>query len=153
MTKSLDDFIKAIQTVVGDVSGIRAAPEYAPDKLPPGIFSVALPQGGAYRLAPARVNRGLHNVQLYVVCPRVDLPKTLQAIIPLGDAVSLALYSDLCKIEDADNTSNIGATAETIGDIEYTFSTSINLGNGERPAWYAGWIFTIRVINIQTVVT
>jgi hypothetical protein len=139
MTVDLDTALKAIQAIVLTVDGIRAAPEYAPDNLPPGIFSVVLPSSGTFGQKPAGVLWGLHNVILYVVCPRVDLPKTLAAIIPKGDLVAAAIQED----------PTLSATATAIGDINYTFSTNINLGTASDPAYYAGWIFTITGVKIQ----
>lgn len=140
---TLDAAIKALQAVVGAIEGIRAAPEYAPDRLPPGIFSVALPESGSYIVSPAGVLRGLHNIQLYVICPRVDLPKTLQAIIPLGDTVANELQND----------PTIGGAVQVIGAIDYSFSTSINLGSADTPAWYSGWVFSVRDVKIQEPLT
>jgi hypothetical protein len=149
---TLQAALSAIQTIVGSVSGIRAAPEYAPDKLPAGIFSVALPASGTYSIT-AGYNQGLHNITLYVVCPRVDLPKTLQAIIPLGDAVTMALATDVLLDENGASLSELRqATAQTYGDISYTFSTNINLGSPETPAWYAGCVFTLRNVKIQETI-
>jgi hypothetical protein len=139
-TTTLDDALKSIQAIIlaADI-GIRAAPDYAPDNLPPGIFSVVLPASGTYGQKPAGVLWGLHNILLYVVCPRVDLPKTLAAIIPLGDAVATALVAD----------PHLNASVSTFATMNYTFSTNINLGTASDPVYYAGWIFTLTGVKIE----
>lgn len=144
---SLADTILAIQTVIATVDGVRAAPEYAPDRLPPGIFSVALPSSGLWRVEPARTMRGLHSIEIDIICPRIDLPKTLQSIIPLGDAVALALITDLLS-----DSSLIRASCDTFGDITYRFSTSINLGSQTDPAYYSGWVFTMQNVKVLDVI-
>jgi hypothetical protein len=136
---ALVDALKEIQAIVGNVSGVRAAPEFAPDKPPQGLFSVALPASGLFRQAPAGVLEGLHDVQLYVICPRIDLAKTLKNILPLGELVAAEL----------ENHETLHDTCSTFGDITYTFNASINLGTPVNPLWFSGWIFTIMQIKIQ----
>jgi hypothetical protein len=136
---ALVDALKEIQAIVGDVSGVRAAPEFAPDNPPQGLFSVALPASGLFRQQPAGVLCGLHDVQLWVVCPRVDLAKTLKNILPLGELVAAEL----------ENHETLHSTCSTFSDITYTFNTSINLGTAADPSYYSGWIFTISQIKIE----
>lgn len=139
MAKTLDDCFKAIQDIVGRVDGVRSAPEYATDKIPSGIWSMIFPGNGEYSNDPSGVMKGLHSPNLLVVCPRVDLNKTLAKLIPLGDKVAAALH----------NEPTLLGTADTFGTISYTFVPFQNVGNDAQPAYVSGWSFTINDIKIQ----
>jgi len=136
---SLEYVLREIQSIVGDVAGIRAAPEFPPEKPPPGIFSVVLPTSGTFKQAPVSVLCGLHDVDLYVICPRVDLPKTMKTILPLGELVAAAL----------ENSETLNSMCSTFDEIPYVFETSINLGTAAMPSYYSGWVFTIKQIKVQ----
>lgn len=137
-TTTLDDALKAIQDIVGNVEGIRAAPEYATDNVPPGIWSMIFPERGTYTNSPNGVLKGLHNVTLYVYGPRVDLFKTLKTMIPLGDKVAAAI----------ENNPTLLDSVSTFGEITYEFNMSLNVGTASAPAYATGWTFTINDIKI-----
>ena len=139
MADTLDEALKAIQDIVGRVAGIDAAPEYASDKVPPGVWSMVFPRDGVYTHEPQGVSQGLHSVGLYVVCPRVDLPKTLGRILPLAEEVIGALESNPTLLD----------TVETFGPISYVFDFAMNVGTASAPAYVSGWDFTITEIKIH----
>ncbi|MBU2040091.1 MAG: hypothetical protein KKH95_13175 [Gammaproteobacteria bacterium] len=136
---SLVDAMLMIQDIVGNVAGVRSAPEYIPEKPGPGIFAVTLLSTGVFKQEPVQVLCGLHNFQLYVICPRMELPKTLKAILPLGELVAAEL----------ENNETLRGFCSTFGEIPYTFEYNINLGTPAEPLWYAGWIFTISGIKVE----
>ena len=141
MTKSLDDAIKAVMDIVGDVAGIRSAPDYASDKIPPGVWAMAYPINGTFEQSPIGVLKGLHQIGLYVYAPRVDLPKTLKQVIPLGELVAGALESE----------PTLSGTVDTFGQISYDFNMALNIGSASAPAYATGWSFTISDVKIQDV--
>ena len=139
MSSNLDRALKGIQDIVGRVEGIRAAPEYASDKVPPGTWAMVVPQAGTYIEKPTGIMNGLHNVWLYVYTPRVDLRQTLQKIIPLGDKVAAALLNEPTLLSNCSN----------FGEITYEFNMSMNVGTVSAPAYVCGWTFIINNIKID----
>jgi hypothetical protein len=139
MAQNLDSALKAVQEIVGRVAGVRAAPEYATDKVPQGIWSMVFPVSGVYTQEPQGVLKGLHSIGLYVYAPRLDLQKTLKQIIPLGDKVAAAL----------ENNPTLDSTVSTFGEIQYEFNAALNVGTGTAPAFVAGWTFTLTGVKIQ----
>lgn len=100
---------------------------------------MALPSSGVFRQAPTGVLQGLHSVELYVYCPRIDLAKTLKTLLPMGELVAAELEKNV----------TLNSTCQTFGDIEYTFSANINLGSETQPDYYSGWTFTVTGIKIE----
>ena len=138
---SLVAIIAAIQDTVGAVTGIRAAPDYAPENIN-GIFpfSVCYPEGGTYDCGPGfGTYKALHNIKLQIHFGRADLPKSLEASIPYGDAVAKALLAD----------PTIDASCDTFDQVQYTFGP---LAWGEPVIQTIGWDFTLtNVKEIESV--
>ena len=139
MTTTLDGALKAIQDIVGRVEGIRAAPEYATDKVPPGTWSMAFPINGGYSQNPPNVLKGMHNIGLYVYGPRVDLRQTLMKIIPLGDKVAAAIEKEPKLLN----------TVKGYSDITYEFNMALNVGTVSAPAYVTGWSFILTDVRID----
>ena len=139
MSATLNDCLKAIQDIVGRVPGIRAAPEYASDKVPPGPWAMAFPISGTMSQEYVGILQGLHNIGLYVVTARVDLPATLKAILPMGELVTAALEKEVTLLD----------TCDTFGKIDYAFNFALNVGTPSAPAYVTGWFFTITDVKIQ----
>jgi hypothetical protein len=139
MSQNLDDALKAIQDIVGKVEGVRAAPEYATDKVPPGTWSMVFPVSGEYTEKPTGTMKGLHAIGLYVYTPRIDLAKTLAKIIPLGDKVAGAILDEPTLYD----------TASSVGAINYEFNMALNVGTISAPAYVAGWSFVIYDVKID----
>ena len=139
MSKTLDDALKAVQDICGRVTGVRSAPEYATDKVPPGIWCMAFPVDGEYSQPSNKVLKGLHNIGLYVYAPRVDLPKTLRQIVPYGELITAALESETSLLD----------TVSTFGPIRYTFNMALNVGTPSAPAYATGWSFVITDVKIE----
>lgn len=138
-TDTINSAIKAIQDIVGRVAGVDSAPEYASDKVPPGVWAMAFPLDGAFTHEPAGSLQGLHNIGLYICCPRVNLPNTLERLYPLAEKVVGALESSPTLLD----------TVQTFGPITYTFDTAINVGTASAPAYVSGWIFTITGVKLH----
>jgi len=139
-TTTLNACLKAIQDIVGRAdSAIKVSPEYPPDKWPSGISSIVFLRDGVYSQPIPGVLQGLHNIGIYVACPRVDMRNTLKALYPLGDKVAAALESNPTLL----------ASVSTFGAITYTFDYAINVGTAAAPALIAGWEFTISDVKIE----
>ena len=139
MANTLLDAILAVQDIVGRVEGIRNAPEYASDNVPPGIWSMAYPDTGTFTQDPQGVLKGLHNIGLLVFAPRVSLRQTLKQLIPLGDKVAAALEKEPTLLD----------TISTYGGLSYTFQMEVNVGTEASPAYATGWAFVINNVKIQ----
>lgn len=129
----LADIILAVQDVVGAVSGVRCAPDYAPAKLPPGVSAIVMPASGTFSEMPAMVKQGLHSLTLYVMEPWGQSDKVLEHIIPFGDTVAAALM----------NYRSLSSTVSTYGDLSYTFGPINWAAAPGMPADAIGFIFTI----------
>jgi hypothetical protein len=129
---SLIGIIQAIQDTVGAITGIRAAPEYPPENLN-GIFpfAVCYPSSGEWGAGPGYgTYRTLHNIKLQIHFGRGDLPKSVQAAIPYGDAIAKALLAD----------PSIDASCDTFDTVSYTFGP---MSWGEPAIGTVGWEFTL----------
>ena len=116
MAETFFDCMKAVQDIVGRVNGIRSAPEFMTDKVPPGPWAMSFPISGTSIQEPQGVIQGLHDIGLYVVMERKDLAQALRALYPLHDRVMAAF----------ENEPRLLDTCDTFGPITYTFSMAIN---------------------------
>lgn len=138
-THNIDDTLKAIADIAGRADPGIQSMEYITDKPPTGVWAIPYLNTGSYTQEPANVLKGLHDVGLYVVCPRVDLPKTAARLYPLGEKVAAALENEPTLLD----------TCSTFGEITYTFGYAINVGTPAQPAYVAGWNFTITNVKLQ----
>ncbi|MBU2177567.1 MAG: hypothetical protein KJ556_20945 [Gammaproteobacteria bacterium] len=135
----LDDCLKAIADIIGRVEGINQAPEYMTDKTLSGVYAMPYAVSGTGRQEPINVLKGLHDIGLYVIMPRVDLVSCLKRLLPLYEPVMAAL----------ENNPTLLDTCSTFGDITYTFGYAINVGTPAAPAYVVGWNFTVQNVKIQ----
>lgn len=139
---TLATVIAAIQDATGAVTGIRAAPDYAPDSV--GVFPsvFAVPADGNWdNLTPENMI-GLHNIRVYIlVAPFVDMPKVMEAAIPYGELVAAKLLKD----------TTIGGTADTFGSLDYVFGEILWGSDAQgRAQSLCGWTITINDVKIRT---
>lgn len=133
---SLQDVIGAIQDIVRGISGIRVAPDYAPDGLNVFPASVVYPVSGVFTTGPAEVMKGLHTIAVEIHVERRDLAKALKSAIPYGSQVAAALLAD----------TTLGGAVSTFGDISYTFGP---MAWGDPALQTIGWRLTIEGIKTQ----
>jgi hypothetical protein len=125
-----------IQDIIGAVTGIRAAPDYAPDSVKVYPTAIVLPGSGTYELNTTGEMKALHNPEAFIfVGGSTDLPKVLEAAYPVGDAVAKALLAD----------TSLGATADTFASLAYVFGPIV-WGGME----HIGWTFTINELKIRS---
>jgi hypothetical protein len=139
---TLATVIAAIQDTVGAVTGIRAAPDYAPDNI--GVYptAIAVPSSGTFDGLTPEDMIGLHNIIVYIfVAPFVDLPKALEAAIPYGELVAKALFED----------TSIDGSAETFEGLSYVFGEIIWGSSPQGTGMsHLGWTITINNVKIRT---
>lgn len=134
---SLQDAITQLQTIIGELDGIRQAPTTAPDKITQFPFAVAYPGGGSFDLRSSGWYKGLHTIILEVHIARKDLPRDIATAMPFIELIPAAL--------DANPTLN-GAVDTIVSPITYQFQ---ELG-WEGDVLTLGFRFNIQV-KINTV--
>jgi hypothetical protein len=107
---TLQDAIAYVQTLVGGVSGIRAAPEYPTEDINIFPFAMAYSGGGTWEISAGRA-KGLHTIVIEIHVARQDLPRDTHALMAFSDSIPQALLSD----------PTLGGNIATFGTIRYTF--------------------------------
>lgn len=131
---TLQQVISGIQDIADAVTGVRVAPDYAPDSLSVFPASVAYPESGTLTSESDGWYIGLHNIVLELHISRTDLPKVLEKIIPLGEDVYEALLAD----------PTLGNMASTYGQISYAFGP---LRYGDLDTF--GWRFILEDVKLM----
>lgn len=107
----LQNAIEAIQDAALTVSGIRAAPDYAPNNMSHYPFVVAYPDSGVYTGdTGAGTIRGIHNVKVELHVSANDMPQALKQIDKYVEAIPKKIMDD----------PTLSGTVSTIGgdDVE-----------------------------------
>jgi hypothetical protein len=110
---TLQAVVKAIQSEVGALSGIRAAPEYMPEAPNVFPFAQAFVESGSY-IQRQGTMVGTHSVVVAVHVARKDLPRDIEKAMEYAKSVPNAII-------DAMRKSNLGSTVSHFGNITYTF--------------------------------
>lgn len=136
--------VHAVQDVIGALTGIRSAPEYAPDKAPPLPFSVAWGSDGTFTFGAGYGSKlGLHTIIVEVHFERIYLPKAIEFSTPFIDSVSTALMQTLIS---ATKPSDFPQTFE---NITYTYGSMV-WGQGTGAVNTFGIRFYIHGVKIET---
>lgn len=136
--------IQAVMDIVGAVTGIKEAPDYAPEQLSDFPFAVAWPGEGTHGSGVVGERKFIGNVVLEVHVSRVDLPVAIQNVIGYGDTIPNALL----KFMITPGGLPLNGAADTFEDIQQTFG---ELNWGDTPT--IGYRFTIRNIKARTNIT
>ena len=137
---TLQGFIDEVIAEVANVNGIRQAPNDPPEKISAWPIAVVYSTSGVAKNAPAQTMTTLDDVTIAVLVPLVDMARKVALLLPFRESVPMAINSKLMST---------GYTnAQTFGDITHTFG----------PVDWAGmecfgWLFTIKSVKIQTVIT
>lgn len=132
--------VQAVQDLVADVTGIRVAPDYAPDALNVFPASVAYPESGVYDLGrPMGDKQGLHTIVVEIHVLSADLPKAIQASIGYIETVTNALMAD----------PTLTGSCQTYGRISYTYGP-MAWGTGQNAVATFGPRFVIEDVKIHT---
>lgn len=131
--------IAGIQDVVKAISGIRSAPDYAPDIASVLPMAITYPENGEYNHFTGGSYTALHNIVIEVHYPRTDLVKAIKSSIDMIDAIPAALI--------ADPTCN--GSIQTFKNITYTYG-SMTWGEGANNLTTFGVRFTLNNVKLQT---
>ncbi len=132
--------IQAIMDIVGAVSGIKEAPDFAPEQLNSFPFAVAFPSEGKHSFSVPGERLFLGNVILEIHVSRVDLPNAVMQSIGFGDTIPAALMNFT-----ASGALPLKGTCDTFEEISQTFG-ELNWGDTQT----LGYRFTITNIKART---
>lgn len=132
----LREAIDQIQDVTGAVTGIRKAPDDPPESFNAFPVAVCHPRAGLYRVDSMRT--GLHDLALWILVARKDLPRDVSTSLPYGDSISQAIL-DAYTDGELDEIDAMGLIRYTFGEVEWGGLKCI------------GWSFTIEGVKIQNV--
>ena len=91
---TVQDAIAAIQDIALTLTGIRAAPDYAPDKLPPLPAVITYPARGNFEgLGGAGYSHDEHTIYSEFHIARKDLARDLATLIPFIDTFRNAIVA------------------------------------------------------------
>ena len=137
-----EDAIKAVQDIIGALSGIHGAPDYPPENLNVFPFVVAYPGDGQHFVGTLVNNTGERKflgqiiVELHVA--RKDLPTAVRASIGFGDSIPNLLLKN----------PTLNSTVSTFRAITQTFG---ELDWGDTPT--LGYRFILEDVKIHTTIT
>ena len=132
---TIQDAIEGIQDLVGAVSGIREAPDYAPEGIRIFPFAVAYASAGSFEFGVAGEMKGLHDIAVEIHVARKNMRTALKTAMGFSDAVPAAIMAD----------PTLGGDVDTFGSISYTFG-AMNYGEMQT----IGFRFIVTDVKIRT---
>lgn len=139
---TLQDSIDRIQAVVGNLSGIRGAPDEPPEKISAFPFALCYAKSGLYKCGPAGPTKmtGLHTLVLELHVARKDLPRDVALAMAYAKSIPNALYKDFL--------------AGTLVGVEAFVGISYAFG----PLWWGGqntlgFTFTLEGVKTMDTIT
>ncbi len=143
MSDTLQNVCLQVATYLRSLSGVRAAPGYAPDKLDPFPFAVVYPGAGVWQFgATPGEKKALASIIVEMHVARKDLPKDLEKAMAFGDTVPNLLMGKLIS----DNKWN--GKIDTFENITYTFGVL-----GWNGLMTIGYRWTVNNIKLRSNIT
>ena len=142
---------QAIDAIMADLrvlTGMRGAPDEAPESINAFPFCVAWVESGDCWTDIPGAMIILANIRLELHVARKDLPRDIARAMPWGDVILNALHKPM-----ATNTGDrFNSTVDAMGHITFTFG---DLGYGLEPNVIKtiGFSFLIENVKIQTNIT
>jgi hypothetical protein len=91
---TVQDAIAAIQDIALTLTGIRAAPDYAPDKLPPLPAVITYPAEGSFEgTGGSGASQDMHTIYCEVHVARKDLARDVALLVPFIDTFRNAIVA------------------------------------------------------------
>lgn len=114
--ESLQAAIAEVQDLIGDITGIAAAPEN-PNDAPSGQWplSIAFPRGGSFEGGGAAQVVGYHTIVVQLHYARTDLARAYAAIVPYLEEIAAVVLDD----------PTLAATVTTVTAFRHSFGGMI----------------------------
>lgn len=112
---SLQTAITRISAILGDISGIKSAPEQPPESSSAFPFGIVYPDSGQIEAEYSFTSKAIHNLAIEVHFNRSNLPQAVKEMVPVITLIKQALIEDPTLAGTVDT---IVATSEN--RIEYT---------------------------------
>lgn len=133
---TLQTLLTGLQGAVGDVTGVKFAPDYPPDSA--GDFPFAVTYLERFRVeqnTPQDV-RALHTVRVELHVARKDLPEDVYTLLPFFETVTAAIINYLLT-----NTYAHAGITGTFGELGWDDTKTI------------GFLWTIQDVKIVTALS
>lgn len=132
---TLQDAVGGLMTLVDAVSGIREAPDYAPESIKTFPFAVGYAKSGTFEFGVAGEMKGLHDIVVEVHVARKNLRSALKTAMGFSDSVPAAVMAD----------PTLGGNVDTFEEITYEFG-ALDYGGAQT----IGFRFTVKNVKIRT---
>jgi len=132
---TLQGAVSALMELVGDVTGIREAPEFPLDSI--NIFPVAVgyARTGRFMFNSPGEMKALHDIVVEVHFKRAHLRSAVEKAMDFSDAVPAAIMAD----------PTLGGAVDTFEEITYEFG-ALDYGGTQT----IGFRFLVRNVKIRT---
>lgn len=139
--------ITAIMADIQALTGMRGAPDEAPESINDYPYCVAWVESGTWTTDIPGSKIGLINIRLELHIARKDLPRDIRKAMVWADVIPNALLKPVATTTGDRFDGTVGA----MGEISFTFG-ELNYGttNAEKTI---GFSFLIRDVKIQTDIT
>ena len=134
---TLQGAIAELIAVVGAVEGINYYPDEPGEAIPLWPAAMVYATNGGAGAGGNDIQTDLHNIELAVIMPAVDMRQQAKTILPLYETITAALWNH--------RNGQTSSHYSTFTDITYTLGP-LEWPSGE--SWY-GFVFTITGLKIQ----
>lgn len=141
---TLQQVIDEIQADLGALTGIRGAPDEAPEQINKFPFIVCYPLSGEWHSDIPGAKIGLHTIAIALHVARKDMPRDIQKAMAYAESIPNALL----KVVATQSGDRFNNKIETFDRITYTFG-SIGYGGTDT----IGFVFQIQGVKMQSNIT
>jgi hypothetical protein len=137
-TESLESAAQYVQTLVGSITGVRAAAASPRDQEAVFPASVCFPRAGRFENPSSGLIIGFHTLTLQLHYPRTELARAYDTVMPYLEKIAE-------KLIDAPTLND---TVEGLAsDIAYTFG-QMSYGGTETIGWQ--FEFTVKIVYSES---
>lgn len=142
MSKSLTSALTQLQKIIGEIDGIRSAPDSPPERAAAFPFVVVYPRSGSFEpegayTATDTAIRGLHTLVLQLHVARRDLPRAYEQALPYGELIKNTIFKQVNfrlsdtvdHVVDAITYEFGGLTYAEVDTLGYSFSITVKIRN------------------------
>lgn len=139
------DVINAIQDCIGNVSGIKAAPDYPPDDMSVFPFAAAFEGPGSWQWYTSDdtygSKKGLLSIIVEIHLARIDLPNDARNAAYFSDAIPNAIMKGV-------RLDRLGGKVVSVGKIDSSGLIPMSWGSAEKNT--IGYRFIVNEVNVKS---